>query len=130
MAFRQYRRTSSGVDAGVHALLYWLTIVTAPVWVPVVIVIALYQSCTTNSPAAQAERARIEAARQAERVEEQKRSQAVAEAAAHAPWDRLRCEALLVRVDRAIRSARAGSDNAAVEASSLRQLASDHRCKK
>jgi hypothetical protein len=85
----------------VHALLYWLTIVTAPVWVPVVVAIALYQSCTANSPAAQAERARIEAARQAERAEEQRRSQAAAEAAAHAPWDQLRCQALFVRLDRA-----------------------------
>ncbi len=130
MAFRQYRRTSSGVDAGVHALLYWLTIITAPVWVPVVLVLALYQSCTANSPAAQAERARIEAARQAERAEEQRRIQGAAEAAAHAPWDRLRCEALVVRLDRATRSARAGSDNAAVEVSTLRQQASDHGCKK
>jgi len=56
--------------------------------------------------------------------------QATAEAAAHAPWDRLRCDALFVRLDLAVRSARAGSDNAAVEASTLRQQGTDHGCKK
>jgi hypothetical protein len=48
MSFRQYRRTSSGIDAGVHALLYRLTIVTAPVWVPVLLVVAVYNQCTSN----------------------------------------------------------------------------------
>jgi len=77
-----------------------------------------------------AEKARIEAAQGAARAEEQRRIQATAEAAAHAPWDRLRCEALAVRLDRTVRSARSGSDSAAVEASTLRQQASDHGCTK
>ena len=46
MAFRQYRRASSGVEAGVHALLYWLTIVTAPVWVPVLLAVFAYEAIT------------------------------------------------------------------------------------
>jgi hypothetical protein len=130
VAFRQYRRTRSGIDAGVHAVLYYLAIVTAPVWIPVVLVMVLYQACVTNSPQAQAERARAEAARQAQQVEEQRRVQAAADAAAHAPWDQLRCEALIVRLDRDVRSARSGSDSAAVEAATLRQQASDHGCKR
>lgn len=130
MAFRQHRRASSGIDAGIQALLYWLTIITAPVWVPIVLVAALYQSCTANSPSAQAERARIEAAQRAEREEQQQRLRAAADAAAHAQWDALRCEALLVRLNNSVRSARAGSDSAAVEASTLRQQVVDHGCKK
>jgi hypothetical protein len=130
MSFRQYRRTGSGVDAGVNALLYWLTIITAPVWVPIVVVVALYQSCNSNSPATQAERARIEASQQAERADQQRRVKAAAEAEAHAPWDTLRCQALFVRLDRSVRSARSGSDSAAVEASQLRQQTVDHGCKK
>jgi len=137
MAFRQYRRASSGVDAGVHALLFWLTIVTAPIWVPVLLIVGAYNSCVSNTPAAKAERARIEAQHEAERAAEmergaqqQRRVQETAMAAAHAPWDALRCEALFVRLGRAIRLARSGSDSAAVDVSALRQQASDHGCKK
>ena len=128
MAFRQYRRTGSGIDAGIHAVLYYLAIITAPVWVPIVAIMLLYRACTAESPYAQDEKAHIEAARQAQQAEEQKRIQASAEA--HAPWDELRCEALFARLDRDIRSARAGSDNAAVEAATLRQQVTDHGCKR
>jgi hypothetical protein len=130
MAFRQYRRTGSGIDAGVHAVLYWLAIITAPVWVPVVLIMALYQSCTANSPDAQAERARQAAARQAQQADEQRRIQAASDAEAHAPWDELRCEALFVRLDNDIRAARSGNDHAAVDAGTLRQQATDHGCKR
>jgi len=137
MAFRQSRRASGGVDAGVQALLYWLTIITAPVWIPIVLVVAAYSHCASNTPFAKAERARIEAAQQAERAQEQRREQQqrrqleeAAAVAAKAPWDILRCEALFARLDQAVRSARGGSDSAAVQASTLRQQARDHACKR
>ena len=130
MAFRQYRRASSGVDAGVNALLFWATVITAPIWVPVLGIVLLYSHCTANSPQARAERARIEVSRQAERAQQERRKQEAALAAAHAPWDSLRCEALLARLDRATRMARSGSDSAAVEASNLRQQSIDHSCKR
>lgn len=56
MAFRQYRRASSGADAGVQAILYWLAIITAPIWIPIVIVVTIYQQCAGN---AEAEKARL-----------------------------------------------------------------------
>ena len=130
MAFRQYRRTSSGIDAGVHALLYWLTIVTAPVWVPILLIVGAYQYFTSNSSSAIAERTRIEAAQKAEHLQEERQRQAAEYAEAHAHWDKLRCDALFVRTDKAIRQARNGSDSAAVEVSTLRQQAANHECKR
>ena len=130
MGFRQYRRASSGPDAAVQQLLYWLTIVTAPIWVPLVAVVALYQHCSSNTPAAKAERSRIEAQRRAAQEQEEQRQREAAWAAAHEPWDSLRCEALFARLDRAVRWARQGSDASAIEASNLRQQADDHNCQR
>jgi hypothetical protein len=129
MTFRQYRRTSSGVDAGVHALLNWLTIVTAPIWVPVLLVVLIYQECSSNTPAARAERARIQAQEAASKAQEQNRAQQFAFAAAHERWDDLRCEALFVRLDRAVRGAHQGGDADALEAATLREQADNHGCK-
>jgi hypothetical protein len=137
VAFRQYRRASSGVDAGVHALLFWLTIITAPVWVPILLIIVIYSHVTSNSPQAQAERATFHAQQQAEqarieaaRSEQERLRREAAEAAAHAPWDALRCEALFARLDQAVLMARYGSDRSAVQATQLRQQAVDHACQR
>jgi hypothetical protein len=130
MAFRQYRRASSGIDAGVQQLLFWLTLITAPVWVPLLLIVGAYQYVTSNSTSAIAEKARIEAVQKAERLQEERQRQAAEYAEAHAPWDKLRCEALFVRTDRALGQARDGSDSAAVEVSRLRQQATDHGCKR
>src|SRR5437762_4281317 len=129
MSFRQYRRASSGPDAAVQALLYWLVIITAPIWIPVILIVALYQHCTANTPAARSERARIEAQQSTSRAQEEERQRAAAWAAAHESWDSLRCEALFVRLDRAVRWARQGNDASAVEAVNLREEANDHGCK-
>ena len=137
MAFRQYRKASSGVDAAVQQLLYGLTIVTAPIWVPILLIVVAYNQCASQTPAAKAERAKVEAVRQAERVTEERRRaaeetrrQEAAYREAHEPWDALRCRALFTRTDRNIRWARDGSDSAAVQVPKLRQEATDHGCKR
>jgi len=69
VSFRQYRRTSSGIDAGIQAVGYALVILTAPIWVPVLLLFGAYQSCT--APERQAATAAREAQAEAARVAEQ-----------------------------------------------------------
>jgi hypothetical protein len=130
MSFRQYRRASSGSDAAIQTLVYWLVIITAPIWVPALLIVIIYQQCSSNTPAVRAERARIQAEKVASQAREQQRQEAAISVAAHEPWDALRCEALFVRLDRAVRSAHQGNDAGAVEANSPREQETDHGCKR